>query len=127
VTPFRINFRDKSLSDVSSIRMTPFSSLVSGSAGPVIAIDNEHISPAPDSNLSGQLVNQSGKVINVAHVLGTLYDGSGQVIWVVDKYISRALLPKTPAPFTIPIPEDLARKVSSQRTVVASFSFGGSV
>lgn len=127
VTPFRITFPDKTLADVGSIRMNPFSSLVSGSAGPVIAIDNEHISPAPDASLSGQLVNQSGKVINVAHVLGTLYDGSGQVIWVVDKYISRALIPKTPASFNIPIPEDLARKVASQRTVVSSFSFGGSV
>jgi hypothetical protein len=127
VTPFRISFPDKTLADVGSIRMSPFSSLVSGSAGPVIAIDNEHISPAPDAALSGQLVNQSGKVINVAHVLGTLYDGSGQVIWVVDKYITRALLPKTPAAFNIPIPEDLARKVASQRTVVSSFSFGGSV
>lgn len=127
VTPFRINFPDKTLSDVSSIRMSPFSSLVSGSAGPIISIDNEHISPAPDAALSGQLVNQSGKVISVAHVLGTLYDGSGQVIWVVDQYVNRALVPKTPSSFSIPIPEDLARKVASQRTVVSSFSFGGSV
>lgn len=125
VTPFRINFPNKSLSDVSSIRMTPFSSLVSTSAGPVIAISDEHINPAPDASLTGELVNESGKVVNVAHVLGTLYDGTGQVIWVVDKYMSRALLPNAPASFNIPIPEDLARKVASQRTVVSSFSFGG--
>lgn len=127
VTPFRINFPNKSLSDVRSIRMTPFSSLISASTGPVIAIDNEHINPAPDASLTGQLVNESGKVINVAHVLGTLYDGNGQVIWVVDKYVTRALLPGAPASFNIPIPEDLARKVASQRTVVSSFSFGGSI
>lgn len=127
VTPFRINFPNKSLSDVGSIRMTPFSSLVAASAGPVIAINDEHINPAPDASLTGQLVNESGKVVNVAHVLGTLYDGTGQVIWVVDKYVSRALLPNTPASFNIPIPEDLARKVASQRTVVSSFSFGGTV
>lgn len=127
VTPFLINFPDKSLSDVASIRMTPFSSLISASAGPVIAIDNEHLNPAPDASLSGQLVNESGKVVGVAHVLGTLYDGSGQVTWIVDKYMSRALLPQTPTPFSIPIPEDLARKIASQRTVVASFRFGGSV
>ncbi len=127
VTPFLINFPNRSLSDVGSIRMTPFSSLISAAAGPVIAIDNEQLNPAPDASLTGALVNQSGKVINVAHVLGTLYDGSGQVIWVVDKYMSRALLPKAPMAFNIPIPEDLARKVASQRTVVSSFSFGGSV
>ena len=127
VTPFRINFPNQSLSEVGSIRMTPFSSLLPATAGPVISIDNEKINPAPDASLTGQIVNQTGKVINVAHVLGTLYDGSGQVIWVVDKYMSRALLPETPRDFTIPIPEDIARKVASQRTVVSSFSFGGSV
>lgn len=126
VTPFLINFPNQSLSQVGSIRMTPLSSLVSAAAGPVIAVDNERLAPAPDASLSGQLLNESGKVISVAHILGTLYDSSGQVVWVVDKYVDRALLPKTPSPFEIPIPEDLARKVSSQRTVVASFSFGGS-
>lgn len=125
VTPFRITFPNQSLSDVGSIRMTPFSSLVSASAGPVIAIDNERINPAPDASLTGELVNQSGKAIDVAHVLGTLYDGQGRVIWMVDKYMDRALLPKNPTEFNIPIPEDLARKVASQRTVVSSFTFGG--
>lgn len=105
--------------------MEPFSSLVSASTGPVIAIDNERINPAPDASLSGQLINESGDVVNVAHVLGTLYDGTGQVIWVVDKYVTRALLPGNPTSFNIPIPEDLARKVASQRTVISSFSFGG--
>jgi len=125
VTPFRINFPNKTLTEVRSIRMEPFSSLVSASTGPVIAIDNERINPAPDASLSGQLINESGNVVNVAHVLGTLYDGTGQVIWVVDKYVTRALLPGNPASFNIPIPEDLARKVASQRTVISSFSFGG--
>lgn len=127
VTPFLIEFPNQQLSDVSAIRMSPFSSLVSAAAGPVIAIDNERLNPAPDAALTGQVLNESGKVLSVAHVLGTLYDKNGQVVWVVDKYIDRALLPKTPAPFNIPIPEDLARKISSQRSVVASFSFGGSV
>jgi hypothetical protein len=126
VTPFRINFPNKSLSNVGSIRMEPFSSLISASAGPVIAIDNERIKPAPDASLTGQLVNESGKVINVAHVLGTLYNGTGQVIWVVDNYVTRALLPNAPTSFSIPIPEDIARKVASQRTVVSPFTYGGS-
>ena len=125
VTPFLINFPGQSLTNVGSIRMSPFSSLVSAAAGPVIEIDNEHLNPAPDASLTGALVNQSGKPVSVAHVLGTLYDQSGQVVWVVDRYMGRALLPKTPASFAIPIPEDLARRISSQRTVVSSFSFGG--
>lgn len=127
VTPFLISFPDVTLSDVGSVRMTPFSTLVPASADPVIEIENEHLSPAPDASLSGQLVNQSGQVANIAHVLGTFYDKSGQVVWVADQYVDRALLPQTPVAFNIHIPEDLARKISSEHTVVATYSFGGSI
>jgi hypothetical protein len=127
VTPFLISFPDASLSDVQSIRMTPFSTLVSASADPVIEIDNARLNPAPDASLTGQLINQSGQIVNVAHVLGTFYDSTGHVVWVADQYIDRALLPQTPAPFDIHIPEDLAKKVSSQRTVVASYMAGGAL
>jgi hypothetical protein len=125
VTPFLINFPDAELSDVGSIRMTPFSTLVPASADPVIAIDNEHLNPAPDASLTGELLNQSGQVVNVAHVLGTFYNNTGQVVWVADEYIDRALLPQTPAQFDIHIPEDLAHSISSERTVVASYSEEG--
>jgi hypothetical protein len=122
VTPFLINFPDATLSDVGSIRMEPNSSLVSASADPVIEIENQQLNPAPDASLTGQVVNQSGQVVNIAHVLGTFYDKSGQVVWIADQYIDRALLPKTPVPFQIHIPEDLARKVSSERAVTATYS-----
>jgi hypothetical protein len=124
VTPFLIEFPDKTLSGVTGIRMTPFSTLISASADPVIEIDNEHLNPAPGASLTGQLVNQSGQVVNVAHVLGTFYDKSGQVVWIADRYVDTALLPQTPVPFDIHIPEDLARKVSTERTTVASYSAG---
>ena len=126
VTPFLIRFPNVSLSDVSSVKMTPFSTLVPASADPVIEIENEKLNPAPDASLTGQLTNQSGETANVAHVLGTFYDKSGQVVWVGDKYVDHALLPQTPVAFNIHIPEDLARKVSSERTIVATYSFGGS-
>jgi hypothetical protein len=125
VTPFLIEFPDTSLSDVGSVQMTPFSALVSASADPVIEVDDEHLNPAPGASLTGQLINESGETVNVAHVLGTFYNKSGQVVWVADQYIDRALLPQAPIRFEIHIPEDLARNVSSQRTVVASYSFGG--
>lgn len=124
VTPFLITFPGRSLSGVGSIRMTPFSTLVPASADPVIAIDGEQLNPAPDASLSGQLINQGGQTVNIAHVLGTLYDKNGRLVWVVDQYLDRALLPGTPVSFAIPIPEDLARRVASQRTVVATYSFG---
>ncbi len=126
ITPFLIRFPNVSLSDVGSVRMTPFSTLISASADPVIEIEDEKLNPAPDASLTGQLTNQSGQIANVAHVLGTFYDKSGQVIWVGDQYVDHALLPQTPVAFNIHIPEDLARKVSSERTVVSTFSFGGS-
>ena len=126
VTPFLIRFPNIQLSDVASVRMTPVSALISASADPVIEIANERLNPAPDASLTGQLVNQSGQIANVAHVLGTFYDKSGQVVWVADQYIDRALLPQTPVPFNVHIPEDLARKISSERTVVSTYSFGGS-
>ena len=127
VTPFLIQFPDAQLSKVDSINMKPFSILVPASADPVIEIDNEKFNPAPGASLTGQLINQSGQVVNVAHVLGTLYDQSGRLVWVADQYVDSALLPETPVAFKIPIPEDVARKVSSERTVVATFSFKGAL
>jgi hypothetical protein len=127
VTPFLIQFPDAQLSDVDSINMKPFAILVPASADPVIEIDNQKFNPAPNATLTGQLVNQSGQVVNVAHVMGTLYNKTGQLIWVADQYVDSALLPQTPVAFNIPIPEDVAKNVSSERTVVATFSFGGSL
>jgi hypothetical protein len=125
VTPFLIKFPDASLSDVASVRMDPVSTLVSASADPVIEIEDQKLNPAPDVSLSGQLVNQSGQVVNIAHVLATFYGKGGQPVWVADQYIDRALLPQTPVPFNIHIPQDLARQITSERAVTASYSFGG--
>lgn len=125
VTPFLIRFPNVTISQVGSVRMQPFSTLISASADPVIEIQNEKLNPAPDASVTGQLTNQSGQIANVAHVLGTFYDQQGQVVWVGDQYVDHALLPGVPVAFNIHIPEDLARKVSSQRTVVATYSFGG--
>lgn len=125
VTPFLISFPNVSLSDVANVRMDPLSTLVSASADPVIEIENQHLNPAPAALLSGQLVNQSGQVVNIAHVLGTFYDKNGQLVWVADHYVDRALLPQTPVPFDIHIPEDLARKITSDRTVIAAYSSEG--
>ena len=126
VTPFLIKFPNVALSDVSNIRMSPVSALIAASADPVIEIEDEKLHPAPGASLTGQLVNQSGQIVNVAHVLGTFYDQSGKVVWVADQYVDQALLPQNPVLFQLHIPEDLARNVSSQRTVVATYSSGGS-
>ena len=125
VTPFLIKFPEANLSNVASVQMHPFSQLIPASADPVIEIQNEKLNPAPDASLTGELVNQSGQIANVAHVLATFYDGSGNLVWVADQYVDHALPPQAPIPFNIHIPEDLARKISSQRTVVSTYSMGG--
>ena len=125
VTPFLIRFPNVTLNQVAAVNMHPFSTLIPASADPVIEIQNEKINPAPDASLTGEVVNQSGEIANVAHVLGTFYDKSGNLVWVADQYVDHALLPQTPVAFNIHIPEDLARKISSQRTVVSTFRMGG--
>jgi len=125
VTPFFIQFHNVMLSQVSSVRMDPLSELVPASADPVIEIQNQKMNPAPGATLTGQVVDQSGEIVNVAHVLGTFYDKTGQLVWVGDTYVDRALQPSIPENFSIPIPEDLARKVSTERAVVATYRVGG--
>jgi hypothetical protein len=125
VTPFLIKFPDVQLSSVGSVDMHPFSQLIPASADPVIEIQNEKLNPAPDASLTGEVVNQSGQIANIAHVLGTFYDKDGNLVWVADQYVDHALLPQTPVSFNIHIPEDLARKITSQRTVVSTYSMGG--
>ena len=122
VTPFRIDFRGIRLSQVDSVRIQPASSLIAASADPVIEIQDQSLTPLPDPSLKGELINQSGQVVNIAHVLGTLYDNKGQLVWVSDSYLNRAVLPETPVPFTIPIPADLSAKVSNFRVVTSTYS-----
>lgn len=124
VTPFFINFPDADLSKVGSIRMDPLSTAVSTAAGPVIEIQNQRFNAPPGASLTGQLVNQSGQIVNIAHVLATFYDKTGHLVWIADEYPNRALLPKTPVPFNIQLPEDLARNISSERVVVATYRAG---
>ena len=121
VTPFRIDFPNVRLSHVDSVRIQPSATLVPASADPVVEIEAERLNPVPDSSLTGQLVNQSGQVANVAHVIGTFYDGAGQIVWVADTYPDRALLPQSPMPFMISLPPDLASKVRSFRAVVSTY------
>ena len=121
VTPFLIPFPGATLSSVASVRMDPVSQLVPASADPVVEIENQHYTPAPHAAFSGQLVNQSGQYVNVAHVLGTFYDKSGQLVWVADQYIDRALAPQQPVPFSISAPIDLAPDIANERAIVATY------
>jgi hypothetical protein len=124
VTPFLIAFHDVALSEVDSVHMEPSATLIAASADPVIEIEDQHLSPPPGASLTGKLVNQSGQVVNVAQVLGTFYDKSGQLIWVANEYVDRALLPQTPVSFAMSLPADIGVKASSERAITATYSSG---
>jgi hypothetical protein len=122
VTPFRIDFQNVRLGNVDNIRMDPSSSLIAASADPVVEIEDQKLSGLPEPSLTGKLVNQSGQVVNIAHVLTTFYDDKGQPVWVSDGYADRALLPGTPVPFTTSLPADLSGRVTSYRVVTSTYS-----
>jgi len=124
VTPFRIDFPKVRLSQVDNVRIEPVATLVAASADPVIEIESQKLNPLPEPSLSGALVNQSGQVVNITHVLGTFYDNRGQIIWVSDGYANRALLPQTPLPFSISYPAALANQISNYRVVASTYSVG---
>jgi hypothetical protein len=122
VTPFLIEFHNVALSQVDSVKMMPSSTLVAASADPVVEIEDQHLNAGSQASLTGKLLNQSGQVVNVAHVLGTFYDNTGQLIWVSDGYAERALLPGTPETFAMSVPPDIASKVKTQRAVTTTYS-----
>jgi hypothetical protein len=124
VSPFRIDFPGIKLNDVKSVRMQPNSTLVPASADPVIGVMHQSLDTDARGRrvLRGELLNESGQVVNIPHVLATYYNNIGQVIWVSDGYVDRALLPQTPVPFAVNIPDDLAAQVQSYRVTVNQYS-----
>jgi len=124
VSPFRIDFPKVKLAEIKSVRMQPNALLVPASADPTIGVLNQKLDT--DSNgrkvLRGQLMNESGQTVNIPHVLATFYDNQGKVVWVSDGYITHALLPQTPEPFTLPLRDDLADKVQTYRVTVNSYT-----
>ena len=94
--------------------------LVPASADPVIAVGQQRIETDPLGKkvLRGDLVNQSGQVVNIPHVVAAYYDANGKVIWVSDGYVDQELMPQIPVSFAVDIPDDVASKVQSYRVVV---------
>ena len=74
--------------------------------------------------LSGQLLNQSGQVVDIPHVIATFYDNNGKVIWVADGYVDHALFPLTPEPFSVELPAQVAANVHNYHVVVNQYTLG---
>ena len=126
VTPYRIDFPKISLKNVKNVRMNVKATLVPASADPVIGVMNQKVDAdfQGRSVLRGDLFNESGQTVNIPHVIASLYDNNGKVVWVADGYIHRALLPQMSAPFTIEFPKNLASKVQNFHVVVNQYSMG---
>ncbi len=123
ISPFRIDFPKVKLANVKSVRMQPNAMLVPASADPVIGVLHQRVETDNRGRhvLKGELLNQSGEVVNIPHVLATYYDNSGKVIWVSDGYIDQALLPQTPVPFAVDLRDDLAANVHNYRVTVNQY------
>lgn len=129
VSPYRIDFPGMKLSQVKSVRMDTKAMLVPASADPVIAVSDQKIGKDPALGkevLQGQLLNESGQIVNIAQVLAAYYDSNGKVIWVSNGYVDQALLPNTPVPFAVDLPDDIASKVQNYRVTVNHYQIGQS-
>jgi hypothetical protein len=128
VSPYRIDFPSVRLDAVKSVRMDARALLVPASADPVIAVTDQKLAKdALNRNvLKGELVNQSGRLVNIAQVLAAYYDASGKVIWVSDGYVDQALMPLVPVPFALDIPDDVAARLKDYRVIVNHYSRSGS-
>lgn len=120
VTPYRIDFPGMRLEKVKSVRMDPKAMLVPASADPVIEVNQQRIETDALGRkvLRGELIDQSGQIVNIPHVLASYYDANGKVIWVSDGYVDQALLPQVPVTFALDVPGDVAAKVHSYHVVV---------
>jgi hypothetical protein len=124
VSPYRIDFPGVRMDAVKSVRMDARSLLVPASADPVIAVSDQAVSKDGLNRnvLKGELVNQSGRPVNIAQVLAAYYDNSGKVIWVSDGYVDQALMPQVPVPFAVDIPDDVAERMKNYRVIVNHYS-----
>jgi len=120
VTPFRIDFDGIQLNQVKKVTLNPTSILVPASADPVIGVLHQQLDKTDSGHivLKGELMNQSGQLVNIPQVLATYYDNAGKVIWVSDGYVDQALRPQIPIPFALTVNDDIAPKVHSYRVVV---------
>jgi hypothetical protein len=124
VTPFRIDFDGLHLNQVKKVTLNPTSILVPAAADPVIGVLHQQIEKTDSGHsvLKGELMNESGELVNIPQVLATYYDNTGKVIWISDGYVDQALRPQIPVPFALSVGDDVAANVHSYRVVVNHYS-----
>ncbi|MCU1286154.1 MAG: hypothetical protein JWO13_2504 [Acidobacteriales bacterium] len=121
-TAFRIDFPATSREQVKNIRLDVSSKVIAASGDPVVAVSNPRIENAGEKRLlRGEILNQTGLTVNIPQVLASFSDASGKVIWVSSTYLDQALLPQTPLPFSLKIPDEIAKQVRTYKVAVNSY------
>jgi hypothetical protein len=122
-TPFRIDFPGISRQQVKNIKLTLNSSVIPASGDPIVSVMNTNLEAAEAGRktLEGELLNQSGKPINIPQVLAAYYDSTGKIVWVNYTYLNRALEPQTPLTFALNVPEQVAANVVKYDVRVNSY------
>lgn len=128
VSPYRIDFPGLHLEGVKNVHMDVKAAIVPASADPVIGVMNQKIEKDSQGNpvLHGELLNQSGRTVNIPHVIASFSDSNGRVVWVADGYVDRAILPQGSEPFAVQVPRAVAEKIRSFHVVVNQFSLENS-
>src|SRR5439155_1438621 len=109
VSPYRIDFPGMKLQQIKSVRMDAKAMLVPATADPVIAVTQQRMETDALGKkvLRGELLNQSGQIVNIPHVVASYYDANGKVIWVSDGYLDQELLPQIPVAFAVDLRDDV--------------------
>lgn len=127
-TPFRIDFPETERAHIKNIKLDVSAHVLPTSGAPVIQVQNARIENASGSGeegkkvLRGEIVNATGEVDNIPHILAAFYDAQGKVVWVGNTYLDHALLPQIPLSFSMPVPQNVAGSVQSYKVVVNSYS-----
>ena len=127
-TPFRIDFAQTERSRVKNVKLDISSHVLPTAGTPVIQVQNARIESINQGAggdkkvLRGDIVNGTGRVDNIPHVLAAFYDAAGKVVWVSDTYLDHALLPQIPLAFSMQVPAAVANNVSTYKVVVNSYS-----
>lgn len=122
-TVFRIDFPGVRRDQVTNIKLDVSGSFIPAAGDPIVVLRNARLEPAEAGKkvLQGELLNQSGKAINIPQVLASFYDAAGNVVWVQHTYLNRALQPQTPATFAVKLPEQVSANVEKFNVRVNSY------
>ena len=122
-TPFRIEFPGVRREQAAHIKLDVSATVVPASGDPVVGLRGARLEDGEGGVkvFKGELLTQSGQVINIPQVLASFYDQSGKIVWVASTYLDRALMPQTPLAFSMKLPPEIAAQVRDFKVAVNTY------